>query len=291
MYNVKLKVASGLIIFGAIFSIIVLLTSFFITKEGHVDVVKRFGKAISVAQPGLNFQIPLIDTTDTIEIRTRKNMEEMSAATAEQMPVSATVSMNWSANQETILELYKAYGSLEQFEFRVIDPKFRAITKESIAKFTAEETINKRDQVEQRLRDYLTTATQDLPIKISSLNIENIELPKNYLQSIEVKQTEKNLADAEVFKLEKQNLEAQRAVNTANADAQSITLRAKAEADAIKLKGEAEAKAIEAKSKALQGNPLIVQLTQAQQWDGKLPTITGTSADLFMGMDSIIKNK
>ena len=285
MSNIKLKVASGLIIFGTIFSIIVLLTSFFITKEGHVDVVKRFGKAISVAQPGLNFKIPLIDTTDTIEIRTRKNMEEMSAATAEQMPVSATVSMNWSANQETILELYKAYGSLEQFEFRVIDPKFRAITKESIAKFTAEETINKRDQVEQRLRDYLTTATQDLPIKISSLNIENIELPKNYLQSIEVKQTEKNLADAEVFKLEKQNLEAQRAVNTANADAQSITLRAKAEADAIKLKGEAEAKAIEAKSKALQGNPLIVQLTQAQQWDGKLPThMMGEGSNFLLDM-------
>lgn len=285
MSNIKLKVASGAIIIGAIFGLIILFSSWFITKEGHVDVVKRFGKAISVAQPGLNFKIPLIDTTDTIEIRTRKNMEEMSAATAEQMPVSATVSMNWSANQETILELYKAYGSLEQFEFRVIDPKFRAITKESIAKFTAEETINKRDQVEQRLRDYLTTATQDLPIKISSLNIENIELPKNYLQSIEVKQTEKNLADAEVFKLEKQNLEAQRAVNTANADAQSITLRAKAEADAIKLKGEAEAKAIEAKSKALQGNPLIVQLTQAQQWDGKLPThMMGEGSNFLLDM-------
>ena len=285
MSNIKLKVASGAIIIGAIFGLIILFSSWFITKEGHVDVVKRFGKAISVAQPGLNFKIPLIDTTDTIEIRTRKNMEEMSAATAEQMPVSATVSMNWSANQETLLELYKAYGSLEQFEFRVIDPKFRAITKESIAKFTAEETINKRDQVEQRLRDYLTTATQDLPIKISSLNIENIELPKNYLQSIEVKQTEKNLADAEVFKLEKQNLEAQRAVNTANADAQSITLRAKAEADAIKLKGEAEAKAIEAKSKALQGNPLIVQLTQAQQWDGKLPThMMGEGSNFLLDM-------
>ena len=285
MSTAKIKLISGLTILGAIIGVIILWSSWFITKEGHVDVVKRFGKAIYVAQPGLNFKIPLIDTTDTIEIRTRKNMEEMSAATAEQMPVSATVSMNWSANQETILELYKAYGSLEQFEFRVIDPKFRAITKESIAKFTAEETINKRDQVEQRLRDYLTTATQDLPIKISSLNIENIELPRNYLQSIEVKQTEKNLADAEVFKLEKQNLEAQRAVNTANADAQSITLRAKAEADAIKLKGEAEAKAIEAKSKALQGNPLIVQLTQAQQWDGKLPThMMGEGSNFLLDM-------
>ena len=84
---------------------------------------------------------------------------------------------------------------------------------------------------------------------------------------------------------EKQNLEAQRAVNTANADAQSITLRAKAEADAIKLKGEAEAKAIEAKSKALQGNPLIVQLTQAQQWDGKLPThMMGEGSNFLLDM-------
>lgn len=245
----------------------------------------RLDNSDLVTPSGLNFKLPLVDTNDTIEVRTRKNVEEMSAATAEQMPVNAVVSMNWSANPETILDLYKSYGSLEQFEFRVIDPKFRAITKESIAKFTAEETINKRDQVEQRLRDYLTTATQDLPIKISSLNIENIELPKNYLQSIEVKQTEKNLADAEVFKLEKQNLEAQRAVNTANAEAQSITVKAKAEADAIKLKGEAEAKAIEAKSKALQGNPLIVELTKAQQWNGALPTYSlGEGSNFLLDM-------
>ena len=274
-----------LIFTGITAFLIIAFTTAFITPEGHVDVVKRFGKATHITQPGLNFKLPLVDTNDTIEVRTRKNVEEMSAATAEQMPVNATVSMNWAVESQTVLDLYKSYGSLEQFEQRVIDPKFRAIAKESVAKFTAEETINKRDLVEQRLRDSLIQALQDLPIKISSLNIENIELPKNYLQSIEVKQTEKNLADAEVFKLEKQNLEAQRAVNTANAEAQSITVKAKAEADAIKLKGEAEAKAIEAKSKALQGNPLIVELTKAQQWNGALPTYSlGEGSNFLLDM-------
>ena len=285
MSDLKIKVASGSLIIAGIIGVIVLWSSWFITPEGHVDVVKRFGKATHITQPGLNFKLPLADTNDTIEVRTRKNVEEMSAATAEQMPVTTTVSMNWAVESQTVLDLYKAYGSLEQFEQRVIDPKFRAIAKESVAKFTAEETINKRDLVEQRLRDSLIQALQDLPIKISSLNIENIELPKNYLQSIEVKQTEKNLADAEVFKLEKQNLEAQRAVNTANAEAQSITVKAKAEADAIKLKGEAEAKAIEAKSKALQGNPLIVELTKAQQWNGALPTYSlGEGSNFLLDM-------
>lgn len=274
-----------LIFTGIITFLVIAFTTAFITPEGHVDVVKRFGKATHITQPGLNFKLPLVDTNDTIEVRTRKNVEEMSAATAEQMPVTTTVSMNWAVESQTVLDLYKSYGSLEQFEQRVIDPKFRAIAKESVAKFTAEETINKRDLVEQRLRDSLIQALQDLPIKVSSLNIENIDLPKNYLQSIEVKQTEKNLADAEVFKLEKQNLEAQRAVNTANAEAQSITVKAKAEADAIKLKGEAEAKAIEAKSKALQGNPLIVELTKAQQWNGALPTYSlGEGSNFLLDM-------
>ena len=113
MNDTKIKLSVGAIILASILGLIIFFSSFFITKEGYVDVVKRFGKAISIAQPGLNFKVPLIDTTDTIEIRTRKNVEEMSAATAEQMPVNAVVSMNWSANPETILDLYKAYGFVQ----------------------------------------------------------------------------------------------------------------------------------------------------------------------------------
>jgi hypothetical protein len=33
----------------------------------------------------------------------------------------------------------------------------------------------------------------------------------------------------------------------------------------------AEAEAIQAKAKALRNNPLIIKLTEAQNWDGKLP--------------------
>ena len=37
--------------FAIVFALIIGFSSFFITPEGHVDVVKRFGKAISIAQP------------------------------------------------------------------------------------------------------------------------------------------------------------------------------------------------------------------------------------------------
>ena len=271
-YVKKSMFVTGGLAITALISLIIVWSSWFQTPEGHVDVVKRFGKAEYVATAGLNFKIPIVDVNDTIEIRTRKNSENMSAGTSEQMPVDVTASMNWTVNESTVLELYKAYGSLEQFEQRVIDPRFRALTKETVAKFTAEETINKRDIVTNKLRDAITESMKDLPLTISAINIEDIQLPKKYLDSIEIKQTEKNLADAEIFKLEKQNLEAKRAVNTASAEAESIKLKATAEADAMSLKGKAEASAIEAKGKALQGNPLIIELTKAQNWNGSYVT-------------------
>ena len=46
---------------------------------------------------------------------------------------------------------------------------------------------------------------------------------------------------------------------------------AEAGATAIRLRGDAEASAIKAKAAALAQNPSLVQLIQAERWDGKLP--------------------
>lgn len=273
-------------VFTLILAIIVGWSSLYITPEGHVDVVKKFSKAEYVAEPGLNFKIPVISTTDTIEIRTRNlRITQLAAATKEQMPVTAIVSMNWLVKKESVLHLYKDYGSLEQFESRVIIPRFTALAKESISKYTAEEAINKRDLVSATLKTILVDSMKDLPIDISIVNIEDIALPEVYKKSIETKQTEKNLADAEVFKLQRQNLEAQKLVNTANAEADSIRAKAQAEAESISLKGKAEAEAIQAKARALNDSPLIVELTKAQNWDGALPTtVLGSNIPMLMQM-------
>ena len=285
-----LRIISTLVL--ALITLIIVFSSWFITPEGHVDVVKRFGEAKYVAHPGLNWKIPVVDTTNTIEIRTRKNQEQMAAATAEQMPAAVKASMNWTVQKDRVLDLFKEYGSLSQFEDRVIDPKFRAIIKESVAKFTAEQTIKNRDLVTTKAVDAVQEAFKGLPIQVSTINIENVSLPKKYLASIETKQTEKNLADAEKHKLARQKLESMRAVNTADAQKQAsmqvadgkayATLtEAKANAKAIELMGVAEGKKIDAITKAMKANPQYVELVKAQTWNGSYITTNvgnGTNA-------------
>lgn len=132
--------------------------------------------------------------------------------------------------------------------------------------------------------------------KMYSVQIENIIFPENYMNSIETKQTEKNLADAEKHKLERQKLEAQRAVNTAEAErdsakaiadgkAYSILKEAESEAKAIQLKGKAEAEAIFAKADAIKSNATIVDYTRARRWNGQLPaTIMGDGQNVLWNM-------
>lgn len=255
---------------------VTLFNSVYTVNEGHIGIVKRFSEAKTQVNPGLHFKVPFIDSVEEIEVRTRKNEEKMASSTKEQMPVTLIVSVNWTVDKSAALDLFRQYGGLPQFEARILDPRFRSVTKDVIPKYDAEQLIQDRASAIQAIEASFIEEMKAFPVSVDNIQIENIVLPKKYLTSIETKQTEKNLAAAEKHKLARQNLEAQRAVNTAKAKADGIELVAIAEAKAIKLKGLAEAEAITAKAKALGNNPLIVKLTEAQNWDGKLPaTILG----------------
>lgn len=267
----KIKFPIKTVVVAAL-ALILFMGSVYTVNEGHIGIVKRFSEAKEQVNPGLHFKVPFIDSVEEIEVRTRKNEEKMASSTKEQMPVTISVSVNWTVDKAAALELFRQYGGLSQFESRILDPRFRSATKDVIPRFDAEKLIQDRASAIQAIEANLIEEMKDFPVTVDNIQIENIQLPAKYLTSIETKQTEKNLAAAEEHKLARQQLEAQRGVNTAKARADGINLVAIAEAESIRIKGLAEAEAITAKAKALGNNPLIVKLTEAQNWDGKLPS-------------------
>ena len=284
---------------GLVIAVLILVAAFYsmyTVDEGHVGIIKRFGEATEQVNPGLHIKIPFVDTVEILEIRTRKNLEKLSASTHEQMPVTAEVSINWTVIREEAFDLFKRYGGLSQFESRILDPKLRSAAKDALARYKAEEIIQNRSKVISLIEELLLEETNEYPVKLDSAQLENLVLPKKYIQSIETKQTEKNLAAAEKHRLERQKLEAQREVNTANAKrdaakatadgkAYAIKAEAVAEAEAIKLKGLAEAEAIKKKAEALKESPLLVEYVRAQRWNGQMPqTIMGGGQNVLWNM-------
>lgn len=274
---------------AGILTLTILFGSVYTVEEGHVGIVKRFSEAKTQVDPGLHFKVPIIDSVEPMEIRTRKNVETLAAATSEQMPITAVVSVNWTVDEASALALYKKYGGLQQFENRILDPRLRSAAKTALPKYKAEGLIKERQAAIGSIQTYLTTSMEGFNVSLDSVQIENIGLPPAYLKSIETKQTAKNLADAEQFNLDKQALEAQRDVNVKTATAAGIKAVSIEKAAAIQREGLAEAAAIKAKAAALRDNPLIVQLTHEQRWNGSLLTTSFGGQGVIVDANSLIK--
>jgi regulator of protease activity HflC (stomatin/prohibitin superfamily) len=183
---------------------------------------------------------------------------------------------------EAVLSLYQRYGSLDQFEQRILDPKLRQASKAAISLFNADELIRDRNKALFKIQENMVELMAGYPVTINSPQIEDIQLPDTYMDAITQKEQAREGAEREKYNLEKQKLTAQQQVQTAEAErdaamakadgrAYATLKQAEADAEATRLKGDAEAHAIDKVQEAISANPLLVQYEQAKRWDGVLP--------------------
>ncbi len=293
-----LKITLGVICIS--FAALTALGSFYVVSEGHIGIKTRFSRAVEQVDPGLHLKVPFIESVKKIEVRERKNVEELSAATANQLPITATVSVNWTVQSESALDLFVLYGGLDQFESRILDPKLRQAAKSALAEFSASELIRNRTSATGTIQEKLVSLMEPYPVTVNSPQIENVILPPQYMDAILAKEKAREDAVKERHTLEQQKLQAQQLTQTAEAERDATMARADgnayrvkqeaaAEAEAIRLKGEAEAQAANLLQEALSDNPLLVQYEQAKRWGGKLPTTVmggGSNIPIIMSMPS-----
>ena len=275
----KIIIPAGLIFLG----LILLFSTFYTVSEGHVGITTRFAKATGEVGPGLHVKMPFIEGVRHIEVRERKSVEELAAATKNQLPMTAAVSVNWTVDASAALDLYKRYGSLDQFENRILDPKLRQAAKAALSEFNADELIRNRNAAIQRIQENMVTLMTGYPVTVNSPQVENIDLPETYMAAVMEKEQAREAAVKEQYNLEKQKLQAAQITQTAQAeadakiaqaDAEAYRIEKEAEADATAtlLRGDAEAKAVKLVQEAISQNPLLIQYEQAKRWKGTLPT-------------------
>ena len=277
----------GAIVAGCAVLVLVFF-SVYTVEEGHVGIVKRFSKAIAQVDPGLHLKIPFVDTVEAIEVRQRKNTETLAAATENQLPVTADVSINWTVDRPSAMKLFIQYGGLAQFESRILDPKLRSAAKAAISRFPADQLIRNRQAAVNAIMDGMTGALATFPVTVNSPQIENLALPPTYLEAVQEKERARENAEREKHKLEQQRLVALQAVNSAEANAKRI--EADAEAYRVVTEATAEADAIRLVTEQLGRSPQYVDLVRAKRWNGILPqTVLGEGVGAFLSMPAQAK--
>ena len=285
----KMAVKSFVAIGGAVVIGLTALTiiggSWYTVDQGERGVMLRNGAITGVSEPGLGFKLPIIDRVVDIDVRSRAQLyENVLAYSRDQQTAGLTISVNYRVPADQVVSVYENFGGVEQLRSRVLDRQVMDESKNVFGRFNAATAIQDRSRLVAEMQDAIQAAVMG-PIIIESVQIENIDFSDAYENSIE----QRMLAEVEVQRIqqnaEREKVQAEIAVIQAEAAAKARIEQATAEAEAIRLTGEAEASAIRARGEALRDNPNLINLVQAERWNGQLPTTMIPDATVpFMNM-------
>jgi regulator of protease activity HflC (stomatin/prohibitin superfamily) len=253
----------------------VVFGSWYTVDQTQRGVLLRNGKIIEVVQPGLNFKFPFMESVYKIDMQTHtKTWDKMEAYSSDQQPANLRVSVTFHVTPDKVEEMYSRFsGDSEAAISRLVGPHVFERTKVVFGQYTAARAISDRAKLNADVSQSLIQSVSYDPVfTIESTQVEDISFSQDYIRSVE----DRMRAEVEVQKLQqnlaREKVQAEIAVTQAQGRANSVRAEAEAQAAAITLRGNAEATAIQARAKALEGNQRLIELTQAEKWDGKLPT-------------------
>lgn len=276
------------------------VSSIYVVDEGRVAVVTNMGQAVRQEKPaGMQFKTPFVMGVREFDVRERALAGSLSAATSNQLITSMNFSVNWRPDPDQILKIFIEYGGPEEFAANTIRPRLQQSLKATVGKFTGAQLTREREAVASEMLEKARATLEGYPAILSSVQIENFELPPRYMEAVLQKEEQREATEKQRLSLEQQRIKSQETVQTAEAErdaeiaraegqATALKTRAEAEAEAIRLKAKAEAEGIEAVQEALSGNPLLVEYERVKAWDGQMPRmIMGNEAGVLMQMAEI----
>lgn len=225
-------------------------------EAGHIAVVTEFGKVTKrTLSPGLSFILPWQMVYD-YNCKVQKYEGEGECFSKDLQVIDVSLTMLSSLQAKNIREIHTAIG--RNYLSQSV-PQIWETLKQSIAKYDAEEVIEKREQIRQEVLATCRTRLADV-LEVHDIVLANISFSDSYEQAIERKQVAQQEALKAKYELGRAKTEAEKQIEIA-----------RGEAEAIRIRGE-----------ALEKNPGVIQLEAINKWDGKSPStvVLGGDADV-----------
>ncbi len=207
------------------------------------------------------------------------NDESFSIPTSDGKTVRVNLEFSYRFDEDRVAQTFVMFKgkSGESIKDTFIKPKIVAWTQEVSANYPVTDIFgDKRTEINAELDVYLRDKFDQYGIIIDTVNFTDISVDSETAAAIQKKVTAQQ-------ELELANIEAQTAKVNANKEkevaqiaAEKAIIEAEAEAEVIRIAAEAEADA-NRKIAASLTNELIEKI-KYEQWDGKLPTVSGSSA-------------
>lgn len=283
--NVKRIFRYIFIAFIILFSLVTLFQSSFTVKTGEVAIISTFGKVDKIAEPGLHFKIPYVQTIDTMETREKTyafvkagevgRFDEILDDRDTSLVVSTkdlqSVNIEFAV-QASVVDPERLYTAFKNnHEERFIRPRVREIVQATIAKYTIEEFISRRTEISQGILSELKDDFSAYGLRVSNISIINHDFSDEYELAIEKKKV------------------AEQAVETARAEQEKLSVEA---SNRVKLaEYRLKEKELQAQANLIESNsltPALLEKMRIEKWDGSLPKVQG-SANSIIDLNTLDK--
>src|ERR671930_1827659 len=146
----KLKILAAVVTFVII--IVIMSESVVIVQAGHRGVVLYLGAVENrVLGEGVHFIIPFAEQVLQLEVRTLKYQADASAASNDLQEVQTVIALNYHIDPTDANAIYQQLGA--DYADRIIAPTIHESVKASVAKFSAEDSITKRETAKGVIAD------------------------------------------------------------------------------------------------------------------------------------------
>lgn len=245
------------IIIVSIIIILLIGISFFTAQipTGSTGIKTRFGSIVSSnLSSGLNFKLPIEDII-LIDNKTQKISVSGNAASKDLQVITYEVALNFKVLPNKSADLYTQVG--DKYNDIIVIPNTQETIKDVVAKYTAEESITNRSQVSDDMVKELESKLSEYGIAIDNMSIIDFDFTDEFNSAIEAKQTAQQDALRQLEENKKKQAQNDQKLKDAEATA--------------------EANRIVTESIT----PELIEQQKVDKWDGKLPTVSGSSSNII----------
>ncbi len=155
------------------FAVIVLASSIKVVKEYERGVIFRLGRLVGARGPGLFLIIPIFETMVKIDLRVSVfDIPPQEVITKDNVTTKVNAVVYYR-----VLDPEKAVTEVEQYQYATAQIALTTI-RGVIGQSELDELLSERDKINKHLQVIIDEATDPWGIKISAVEIKDVELPK-----------------------------------------------------------------------------------------------------------------
>ena len=165
-------------------SIIYVLIGIILVSVRQINQYERgvkfmFGKYIKTVNPGWRIVLPVIQSMKKIDIRVKAvDVPDQDAITKDNVSLNVNAVLYYK-----VVSAEKSFLEVENFSYAV-SQLAQTTMRDVVGEVSLDELLSKRDSISDRIQNIVDQATDPWGIKIVSVDLKHIELPKDMQRTI-----------------------------------------------------------------------------------------------------------